>query len=89
MLRGKRPDKPENASTIGFSDLLWGFTQRCWDGKMELRPKIGEVVTRLRGAAANWDGLMPPCPPVEDVTSGSEEVSGSEKYSDFEVLAVA
>src|SRR5258708_7088197 len=40
---GKRPDKPENASVLGFSDSLWNFTQRCW-GKMGLRPDIREVV---------------------------------------------
>jgi len=86
VLRGKRPDKPENASTIGFSDLLWGFTQRCWDGGMELRPKVGEVVTRLRDAATKWDGLMPPCPQVENVASGSEKVSDSEEYSDIQLV---
>ena len=69
VVHGKRPDKPENASAIGFSDSLWNFAQRCWDGKIELRPKVGEVITHLREAAANWDGRMPereldPDPPL-------------------------
>jgi len=57
---GERPAKPENASAIGFSDSLWDFTERCWNGDIESRPKVGEVVTHLREAAAQWDGLMPP-----------------------------
>ena len=46
-LNGKRPDKPSDASTIGFSGSSWDFTQRCWDGQAGLRPQVGEVVTHL------------------------------------------
>jgi serine/threonine protein kinase len=60
VVQGVRPTKPKNASAIGFSDSLWSFVQRCWDGKMELRPKVAEVVTQLERAAADWDGVMPP-----------------------------
>ena len=84
---GKRPPKPENASAIGFSDSLWGFTQRCWDSKMELRPEAGEVVTHFGEAAANWDGLMPPCVRVRRVASTSDEdTSDSTKDGEFEIL---
>ena len=72
VVRGVRPTKPENASSIGFSDLLWSFSQRCWDDNMTLRPKVGEVVKRLEKEATDWDGLMPPCPPANNVTSDSE-----------------
>ena len=47
VVEGVRPAKPENASKIGFSDSLWDFVGRCWDGNMELRPKIGEVVAEV------------------------------------------
>ena len=84
---GTRPAKPENAPAIGFSDSLWGFTQRCWDGKVELRPEVGEVVTQLEEAVASWDGLMPPCVQAENATSASKgEMSDSMKYSEFEIL---
>ena len=69
---GERPAKPENASTLGFSDSLWGFTERCWSGEIESRPKVGEVVTHLREAAAERDEPMPPTllsrspPPSDD-----------------------
>jgi len=83
LIHGKRPDKPENALAIGFSDLLWDFTKRCWDGKAELRPKAREVVMHLKEPAAGWDRLMPPCPKVDDVASRPEETSDLEKYGVF------
>ena len=83
---GKRPNKPENAPALGFSDSLWSFTQRCWDAKVELRPEVGEVVRHLGEAAINWNGLMPPCAKAEDVVSGSEEMSDSMKYGEFEIM---
>jgi len=86
VLRGTRPTKPGNASAIGFSDFLWAFTQRCWDGPIESRPEVGEVVTHLKEAAEDWDGLMPPHSQVEDVASDPDEMPGSKKRSEFQVL---
>ena len=90
VLRGKRPDKPENAAAIGFSDSLWEFTQCCWDGKMELRPEVGDVVAHLEEAAGNWDGLMPPH--IRVGTQNGNDVSepkgalGSNERSELEIL---
>ena len=87
MVEGKRPDKPENASAIGFSDSLWSFTKRCWDSEMESRPKVAEVVTHLKGAAATWNGLMPPCVRAKNSPSSSQEGSqDSMQYGEFEML---
>jgi len=85
VLHGVRPDKPDNASAIGLSDSLWEITQRCWDGKMASRPKVGEVVTHLMEAATSWGELMPPCPPVKGATSGPEDMSDLEES--LEVVA--
>jgi hypothetical protein len=60
VVRGKRPDKPEGASEIGFSDSLWDFTQLCWDSNPKRRPKVAEVVQHLGEAATNWRDPMPP-----------------------------
>jgi len=85
VVRGVRPTKPENASAIGFSDSLWGFVQRCWDGDMNLRPEVGEVVKQLERAAADWDGVMPPSIGAEGVASASKESTlDSMKYREFE-----
>jgi len=86
VLRGTRPIKPENALAIGFSDSLWDFTQRCWDGTIESRPRVWEVVKHLKEAAAGWDG--PPRPLVDDVASSTDEMSNSEKHSKFQILVL-
>jgi len=69
VVQGIRPTKPWNATSIGFSDPLWGFVQRCWSGDLKLRPKVGEVVINIGREAASWDGVMPPCAPTENVAS--------------------
>ena len=88
MIQGLRPQKPGNASAIGFSDLLWSLVQRCWDGDMKLRPRIAEVAARLGEAAANWKGLMPPCAQAENAASDSEPMQYSMEHSEFEILIV-
>ena len=87
MYDGLRPDKPLNASSIGLSDSLWNFSQRCWDGDMRSRPRTAEVVACLGSAAASWDGLMPPCDVARGVASVSkEETSDLKKYCEFDGL---
>ena len=73
VVHGLRPDRPENALSIGFSDPLWDFVESCWGGDMKLRPKVSEVVTRLGKEAAEFDGLMPPSPPAENVAPVYED----------------
>ena len=86
-VQGVRPTRPENASAIGFSDPLWSFVQRCWDGEMELRPKAAEVVSQLERAAAGWVGVMPPCAQVESVVSVTpDSVSDSIAHGNLWVL---
>ena len=84
LARGRRPDKPVNALAIGFSDSLWTFVQRCWDGDRHSRPRVAEVVTHLAKAAANWRGLMPPCGETENIASVSEEsISSTVQHGKF------
>jgi len=78
VVEGKRPSKPENASDLGFSDSLWDFVERCWDGKLELRPNVTEVASQLSKAAAAWDGVMAPHALIENVVAETPEpMSGS------------
>ena len=53
---------------------------------MEMRPKVGEVVTHLKDTATIWNWLMPPRPQTEDARSGSEDISDSNEPSEFEIL---
>ena len=86
VVRRARPIKPENASAIGLSDSLWSFVQRCWDGEMELRPKVVEVLSQLERAAADWDRVMPPCVLVESVDFARQEPeSDSKAHSEFDI----
>jgi len=54
---------------------------------MELRPKVGEVVTQLREAAAtNWNGPVP-CAQAGGVAPGFEEPeSDPEEFGRFDIL---
>ncbi|KAF9644736.1 kinase-like protein [Thelephora ganbajun] len=83
VVKGLRPNKPENPAAIGFSDSLWDFVQQCWDDNRELRPTVSEVVIHLEAAAANWRGLMPPCLPVDNVVPDLEEMSGLMERCEF------
>jgi len=90
VVEGLRPDKPEKALAIGFSDSLWAFVQRCWDGNMDLRPKVPELVTHLEKAAADWNGVMPPCIQAKYVTPDSgESMSDWMKHREFEILTLS
>jgi hypothetical protein len=86
VVGGERPTKPKNASAIGLFDSLWIFVQRCWDGDMNARPKVTEVVAHLEEATANWDGLMPPgvLSEIEDVAE--DPMSDSMEHCEFGVL---
>ena len=54
---------------------------------MKLRPEAVEVTVQLRDAAANWDGLMPPCGQADNVAPVSEEsTSGSWNHRESEIL---
>lgn len=68
VVDGLRPEKPQNASAVGFSDLLWDFVQLCWDSDRTRRPTTTEVVKCLSEAATNWHTLMPATttPELED-----------------------
>jgi len=88
VVQGVRPPKPEDASTIGFSDSLWDFVQRCWDDKMESRPKVAEVEAQLERAAADWGGAMPPCVQVKNIAPAPPElVSDLMGHCEFETLS--
>ena len=89
VVQGVRPTKPKYASAIGLSDSLWSFVQRCWDGERKLRPKIAEVVSQLRRAAVDWDGIMPPCAQDERVVPACPEpVSDTMTYCKLWILVL-
>ena len=85
VVQGVRLTKPQNASAIGFSDSLWSFVQRCWDGEMKLQPKVAGVVSQLGRAAAGWGEVLE-SPTEPQTTSTLSQCTGS---SSAEVREVA
>ena len=43
---GERPSRPK-AVELGFSDVWWDVTQRCWAQDRTLRPSANEIVSTL------------------------------------------
>lgn len=52
---------------------------------MKLRPKVAEVVMHLGRAAADWNGLMPPCPQT-DFEEPKESTSNSIEHCESQIL---
>jgi hypothetical protein len=74
VVGGLRPQKPNNAPSIGFSDHLWAFVEKCWDGDVGLRPDVKEVVTCLRQTNTEWEGVMlHSLKDKQDVTTRSQD----------------
>jgi hypothetical protein len=54
ILRGERPSKPLNASSLGFTDSLWGLLQLCWSKSALVRPTARQLYDHLRSASLAW-----------------------------------
>jgi len=44
ILRGGRPEMPENAQAVGLTGEIWKLLERCWQQNPNKRPAITEVV---------------------------------------------
>jgi hypothetical protein len=45
--RGIRPEKPEGAERVGFSDELWRMVKLCWQQDRNARPVIEDILSCL------------------------------------------
>ena len=54
ITEGVRPEKPEEAKRLGFSNELWVTVERCWLEDRNARPSIDVILSCLSGAAAFW-----------------------------------
>jgi hypothetical protein len=52
---GIRPEKPEGAKWLGFSDELWRTVEQCWQENRNARPVVEEILSRLNEAKEFWD----------------------------------
>ena len=54
ITEGDRPEKPEEAKRLGFSNELWRVVERCWMEDRSTRPSVDEILSCLDDAAAFW-----------------------------------
>ena len=54
ITEGVRPEKPERAKRLGFSDELWRMVELCWLEDRSARPSVEDILSCLDDAAAFW-----------------------------------
>ena len=52
---GIRPQKPEGARRLGFSDELWRTVELCWLEDRNARPSVEDILSVLSEATAFWN----------------------------------
>ena len=55
ITEGVRPEKPEGARHLGFSDELWRTVELCWLEDRDARPVVQDILSSLKAATAFWD----------------------------------
>ena len=51
ILEGARPEKPENAMDLGFTEALWETVERCWAKDRSARPDVKDILSCLSGTS--------------------------------------
>ena len=77
VLRGERLGKPSNASSLGFTDELWGMLLSCWNESASARPTAEELLDYLRPASLAWTSPPTVCLAVEVVSVPSSDILGA------------
>jgi len=54
ITEGLRPEKPEGATSLGFSDELWRTVELCWLEDRNARPSVANILPCLNDAAVAW-----------------------------------
>ena len=75
VLRGERPEKPLNAESLGFSDVLWRLLQLCWSESRSTRPTAQQLFDYLSLAALAW--VPPPVYPIVPIDTPNATGVGS------------
>jgi len=80
ILRGGRPEMPENALTVGLTGEMWQFFEICWQQNPEKRPTMAEVVRRWQGFVQNNDNVVTECVQITLVIQTPSSVPFSTSY---------
>ena len=81
IIRGVRPDKPEDPVAVGFGQGTWEFAERCWDENPERRPTAKEALEHF-GRVAQTSTIVDPVP----TTRGDEVVGGAPSKPDSSTI---
>ena len=53
-MEGVRPNKPEAAKRLGFSDGLWWIVELCWLEDRDARPCAEDILSCLVDSTTSW-----------------------------------
>ena len=56
MLKGERPEMPQDAEQIGVTDEIWALLERCWQQDPKKRPTMKKVVRKWQRFVDSEDG---------------------------------
>ena len=80
VLRGERPEKPLNAESLGFSDVLWRLLQSCWSESCSTRPTAQQLFDYLSLAALAWvPPLVYPIIPIDTPSAPGADSRSSQE----------
>ena len=64
VLRGDRPERPQGAEGVWFTNELWEVLGFCWATEPESRPSIEDVLQCLGKVSRSWKPPSPRSPGV-------------------------
>ena len=76
VVGGYRPERPQGAEGMWFTDDVWGLLERCWVPQPGDRPSIEGVLQRLEKISESWT------PPPPSLASPPTSSSLTRKFSD-------
>ncbi|KAF9644350.1 kinase-like protein [Thelephora ganbajun] len=56
ITNGGRPQKPEAAESLGFTNELWRIVEQCWSVDTNTRPDVRTMLSHLNHATWSWEG---------------------------------
>ena len=64
VMEGKRPERPLEAKSVGFSSTLWELVGLCWKESSSARPTAKQLLDHLSAASPDW--IPPPVYPIDE-----------------------
>ena len=59
ILDGERPERPQGAEAVWFTDDLWEMMRGCWSPQPKFRPTAEIILENLERGSAAWKLLSP------------------------------